>query len=549
MDYTLLAERLFAHITDTPQSLFERYPARRLQEGAKVTRIAPSPTGFMHLGNLLGAVADERLAHQSGGVFYLRIEDTDQKREVPGAVQKILETFALYGLNFDEGSFLEGDIGDYGPYRQRPRAAIYQVFAKALVQKGLAYPCFCTEQQLEAQHEAQQAAKENFGYYGKWAVHRDMPQDQVMALLDADMPYVLRFKSLGDASRRFRHTDLVKGDMELPENDMDIVLLKSDGIPTYHFAHVIDDTLMGTTHVVRGDEWLATLPVHLQLFRALELKPPKYLHIAPLMKQEGESKRKLSKRKDPELALDFYAQEGYPAPAVIEYLLTLLNSNFEEWRLQNPQADYRDFPFSPKKMSQSGALFDILKLRDISKTVLARMDTDEVFTLLCGYAGQFDQPFFDLLTRDETYTKAILSIGRGGQKPRKDLAALREAKPYMDFFFDELFIPGSDYPQTLDKTDIQAILTGYLPLLDKAADQTVWFDTLKELARTLGFCDNTKEYKNNPDGYKGHIGDVSMVLRVALCSRQNAPDLYAIMQILPEETIITRLQKAAATLG
>ena len=546
MDYNALADLLFPRITAVPADIEAHYPPRQLPEGAKVTRIAPSPTGFMHLGNLFGAIADERLAHQSGGIFYLRIEDTDQKREVAGGVETILNVFRNYELNFDEGAVLDGDNGLYGPYRQRQRAQIYQTYAKWLVQQGKAYPCFCTEEELAAIHEKQAEQKENFGYYGKWAVHRDMPFDEIKKRLDSGDAFVLRFRSEGSLEHRVKFNDLVKGAMEFPENDQDVVLLKSDGIPTYHFAHVVDDHLMGTTHVVRGEEWLATLPIHLQLFQAMGWKPPKYIHTAQLMKMDGESKRKLSKRKDPELALDFYQQQGYCVPAVKEYILTLLNSNFEDWRLANPDAPMEDFVFTTKKMGVSGALFDIEKLNDVSKNVISRMTAEEVYTLLSAWAKQFDEPFYALLSRDPEYAKAILAIGRGGKKPRKDLAVWSEAKAYMDFFFDELFQPDySAYPEnTLG--DVRQILNEYAGVYDPTDDSAQWFERIKALADKLGYASNMKDYKKNPEAYRGSVADVSMVIRVAVTGRQNSPDMYDVMQVLGQKRVLERLQKAAA---
>lgn len=549
MNYNELAELLFPDIHTTPEDIAAQYPPRQLPEGAKVTRIAPSPTGFMHLGNLFGAIADERLAHQSGGVFYLRIEDTDQKREVPGGVETILKVFADYNLNFDEGATIDGDNGAYGPYRQRQRAKIYQTYAKWLVQQGKAYPCFCTEEELAAIREQQAALKENFGYYGKWAVHRDMPLEQIKEKLAAGEPFVLRFRSEGSLERRVKFTDLVKGAMEFPENDQDVVLLKSDGIPTYHFAHVVDDHLMGTTHVVRGEEWLATLPIHLQLFQAMGWKPPKYVHTAQLMKMDGESKRKLSKRKDPELALDFYKQEGYCVPAVKEYILTLLNSNYEDWRLANPDAPMESFPFNTKKMSVSGSLFDIDKLNDVSKNVISRMSAQQVYTLLTQWAEQFDQPFHTLLTRDPAYAQSILAIGRGGKKPRKDLAVWADAKPYMNFFYDELFQPDDCYPENVPLEDRKTILTQYAKLYDPADDNTTWFDKIKGLTDQLGYASNMKEFKKDPSAWPGNVGDVSMVIRVAVTGRQNSPDMYEVMGILGQERVLARLEAALARLS
>ncbi len=545
MDDHALAQLLFPDITATPEEILAQYPRRQLPENAKVTRIAPSPTGFMHLGNLFGAIADERLAHQSGGIFYLRIEDTDQKREVAGGVQTILNVFRDYQLDFDEGATLEGDNGAYGPYRQRQRAKIYQTMAKWLVQQGKAYPCFCTEQELAAIRERQAERKENFGYYGSYAVHRNMPYEQVKACIEAGMPFVLRFRSEGDPARRVKFTDLVKGTMEFPENDQDVVLLKSDGIPTYHFAHVVDDYLMGTTHVVRGEEWLATLPIHLQLFQAMGWKPPKYVHTAQLMKMDGESKRKLSKRKDPELSLDFYKQQGYCIAAVKEYILTLLNSNFEDWRLANPDAPIDSFSFTTKKMSVSGSLFDIDKLNDVSKNVISKMNAQQVYTLLSEWAQQFDVDFYALLSRDPDYARAILAIGRGGKKPRKDLATWSDAKPYMNFFYDELFSPCDDaYPEHVPAADRQRILQEYAVLYDPTDDNNQWFDKVKALTDSLGYASNMKDYKKNPDAYVGNVGDVSMVLRVAVTGRQNSPDLHDVMSILGKERVLARLERA-----
>lgn len=545
MDYNALADLLFPQITAVPADIEAKYPPRQLPEGAKVTRIAPSPTGFMHLGNLFGAIADERLAHQSGGVFYLRIEDTDQKREVKGGVETILNVFRDYELNFDEGAVLDGDNGQYGPYRQRQRAQIYQTFAKWLVQQGKAYPCFCTEEELTAIHEKQAELKENFGYYGKWAVHRDMPFEEIKQKIDAGESFVLRFRSEGSLEHRVRFQDLVKGKMEFPENDQDVVLLKSDGIPTYHFAHIVDDHFMGTTHVVRGEEWLATLPIHLQLFQAMGWKPPKYIHTAQLMKMDGESKRKLSKRKDPELALDFYKQQGYSVSAVKEYILTLLNSNFEDWRIANPNAPMEDFKFTTKKMGVSGALFDMEKLNDVSKNVISKMTAEQVYTLLTDWANQYDEPFYALLTRDPAYTKAILSIGRGGKKPRKDIAIWSEAKAYMDFFFDELFCPDyTAYPENT-AADVKNILDEYAKVYDANDDSGQWFERIKAITDKFGYASNMKEYKKNKDAYRGSVADVSMVIRVAVTGRQNSPDMYDVMQVLGQEKVLERLQKAA----
>ena len=548
MDYNRLAELLFPAVTETPEEVEARYPERDLPEGAKVTRMGPSPTGFMHLGNLYGALVDERLAHQSGGVFFLRIEDTDKKREVEGGVQLILETFRNFGLPFDEGVTENGDKGKYGPYRQSQRAAIYHVFAKQLVQRGYAYPCFCTEEELAEMHAQQEANKENFGYYGKYAKYRDCELEEIERRIAAGESYVVRFRSPGSIENKVRHTDLVKGKLELTENDQDIVLLKSDGIPTYHFAHVVDDHLMHTTHVVRGEEWLATLPVHLQLFDVLGWKRPKYVHTAQLMKMDGGSKRKLSKRKDPELALSYYYQQGIPVPSVMEYLMTLLNSNFEEWRRANQTAPLDDFPFSTKKMSVSGSLFDMDKLHDVSKNVISCMSAEDVYDSVAKWSADNDPEFHELFVRDPEMTKQFLAIGRGGKKPRKDLALWSETKAYMDFMFDELFQPDYSGMPERAKADAKAILTEYQDVYDAQDEMTVWFDKVKALAERHGFAPETKLYKKNPEQYKGPVGDISMVLRVAICGRTNAPDLYSVMQLMPTEKIKARLAAACEAL-
>ena len=548
MDYNRLAELLFPDVTETPEEIEARYPERDLPEGAKVTRMGPSPTGFMHLGNLYGALVDERLAHQSGGVFFLRIEDTDKKRGVEGGVQLILETFRNFGLPFDEGVTENGDKGKYGPYRQSQRAAIYHVFAKQLVQRGYAYPCFCTEEELAEMHAQQEANKENFGYYGKYAKYRDCELEEIERRIAAGESYVVRFRSPGSIENKVRHTDLVKGKLELTENDQDIVLLKSDGIPTYHFAHVVDDHLMHTTHVVRVEEWLATLPVHLQLFDVLGWKRPKYVHTAQLMKMDGGSKRKLSKRKDPELTLSYYYQQGIPVPSVMEYLMTLLNSNFEEWRRANQTAPLDDFPFSTKKMSVSGSLFDMDKLHDVSKNVISRMSAEDVYDSVAKWSADNDPEFHELFVRDPEMTKQFLSIGRGGKKPRKDLALWSETKAYMDFMFDELFQPDYSGMPERAKADAKAILTEYQDVYDAQDEMTVWFDKVKALAERHGFAPETKLYKKNPEQYKGPVGDISMVLRVAICGRTNAPDLYSVMQLMPTEKIKARLAAACEAL-
>ena len=547
MDYQALADLLFPQVTETPESLEEKYPLRQLQEGAVVTRMAPSPTGFVHLGNLVQGLIAERMAHQSGGVLFLRVEDTDAKREVAGAVEVLIDTLEHYSIHFDEGATHDGDKGSYGPYRQRQRAFLYHVYAKKLVAEGMAYPCFCTEADLAAMREQQEANKENTGYYGKYAMWRDRPMEDVQAQLAAGNPWVLRFRSTGSIENQFKFDDLVKGKLTITENDIDHVLLKSDGIPTYHFAHAVDDHLMRTTHVVRGDEWLATLPFHIQLFKALGFKLPKYVHIGPLMKMDGTSKRKLSKRKDPELALTFYKAEGFPVEAVYEYIMTILNSNFEDWRRANPTAPVDDFKFSPKKLNPAGSLFDYAKLTDVSKNEIAKMDAEKVYTLLTEWAKEFDADFAAKLESDPAYAKAILAIGRGGKKPRKDLATWQEAKPYMGFFYDE-YLEAPVFDEKFEKTTVKTALAKFLEKFDISDDSGVWFEKVKEITTEMGFTTDMKAYKADPTAFPGTVADVSTFIRQATTGKTNSPDLYTVMQILGYDRTVARIKAVMETL-
>ena len=542
MDTKALANLLFPDVTDTPEMMEARFPQRNAPEGAVITRMAPSPTGFVHLGNLVQGLTSERMAHQSGGVLFLRVEDTDAKREVPGAVEVLIDTLKHYGIHFDEGATMDGDLGDYGPYRQRQRAHIYHVYAKKLVLDGMAYPCFCTEEELNAMREKQEANKETTGYYGSYAIWRDRPLEEIKDHLDAGDPWVLRFRSTGDISRQFKFNDLVKGELTITENNVDHVLLKSDGIPTYHFAHAVDDHLMHTTHVVRGDEWLPTLPFHIQLFQALGFKLPKYVHIGPLMKMDGASKRKLSKRKDPELALTYYKAEGFPVQAVYEYIMTLLNSNYEDWRRANPDAPATDFKFSPKKLNPAGNLFDYAKLCDVSKNVIARMDAQQVYDLLVEYTEEFDKDFANALTADPDYAKAILAIGRGGKKPRKDLATWKEAKPYMGFFYDQyLQVPVFD--EKFSPALIKTVLEKYLAAYDFADDSNTWFNKVKSITEEIGFTTDMKAYKADPSAFPGTVADVSTMIRLAITGKTNSPDLYTVTQILGHDRTVSRVQQ------
>ncbi len=544
MDYNKLAQLLYPDINKTPADLEKMFPPRDLPANAKVTRIGPSPTGFVHLGNLYNAVIGERLAHQSNGVFFLRIEDTDAKREVPGAVETILSAMHYFGVHFDEGATAGGEFGAYGPYRQRQRKEIYQTIAKFLVQSGCAYPCFCTEDEVAALRERQIAQKLNFGYYGEFATCRNLSYEQIEANLAAGKPFVLRFRSKGCAENSVKVYDGIRGELEIQENYQDFVLLKSDGIPTYHFAHVVDDHFMRTTHVVRGEEWLATLPMHVEVFDTLGWTRPVYCHTAQLMKMDGEVKRKLSKRKDPELALAYYHSDGYLPQAVWEYLLTVLNSNYEQWRLDNPQLPLTEFPFRTEKMSTSGALFDLLKLDDISKEVLCAMPAAQVYDGLLAWCEEFDREFAALLKRDRDYAEKILALGKQGARPRKDLITWRQAVQFLSFYYDERFKQEDAWPEHVDASLRKEIFSRYLVGLDFTDDNAQWFAKVRAICEALNFALQPKKYKKNPELYRGSIVDVSNAIRVAITGRLNSPDLWEISQALGEERTRQRIRNA-----
>ncbi len=546
MDFKYLADLLFPNVKMTRDELEEKYPSRELGEGAVVSRMAPSPTGFVHLGNLVQGITSERMTHQSNGTLFLRVEDTDAKREVKGAVEVLIDSLKHYGIEFDEGETANGDVGAYGPYRQSQRADIYHVFAKELVEQGMAYPCFCSEDELADIRARQEAEKANFGYFGKWAIWRDRSIEDIEAAIADGKKWVLRFRSNGNIENKIKYTDLIKGKLELTENDMDHVLLKSDGIPTYHFAHAVDDHLMRTTHVVRGDEWLPSLPFHVQLFTALGFKLPKYLHIGPLMKMDGTSKRKLSKRKDPELALTYYKEEGFPVESVYEYVMTILNSNFEDWRRANQDADISTFPFSYKKMNPAGSLFDYAKLLDVSKNVISRMDAEKVCDLFTAWAKEFDAPLYDAFASDREKAVKIFSIGRGGKKPRKDIGRWCDVKAYAGFFYDQFFAVCDSYPEQFAAEDIKACLEGFKETYDASDDQNVWFDKIKAVADKCGFASDMKAYKADPTPFKGSVADVSMFLRVAITGSMNSPDMYSVMSILGREKIFERIDNMIA---
>ena len=546
-----LANLIYPTLEHTPEEYEAMYPERNLPEGARVTRLGPSPTGFIHLGNLYGAFVDERLAHQSGGTFFLRIEDTDDKRFVENAVETIISSLAFFDINFDEGVTENGDIGNYGDYTQSHRGEIYRTFAKKLLEEGLAYPCFLSEDEITAIREKQEAEKTSPGIYAGWSRYRDWDKDadieaEVLARINAGEPFVIRLKSQGvpnasaEETGRHKVIDAVRGELSVPDNFQDVVIIKQTGIPTYHFAHVVDDHLMRTTHVVRGEEWLPSLPIHIELFEDLGWELPIYCHTAQLMKiGEDGNKRKLSKRKDPELSLDYYRSQGYHPAAVREYLLTILNSNYEEWRIENPDEDIDKFEFTTEKMSSSGALFDLDKLNDVSKNVMLKISAAEIAEWLKKWSDEF-APEFGYVFKDMKLLEQILDLGRHDARPRADLVYARQIMQFISYFFDEAFGIEDEYPAEAAE-DAKQILEKYLENYDHSDDNEVWFGKIRDMAVELGYAAKPKDYKKNPDDYKGHVGHVSTVIRIALMGRAQSPDVWTIQQIMGEDKVRARI--------
>lgn len=549
MDYKQLAERLFPDVTTTVDDLEARYPARDLAEGARLTRLGPSPTGFIHIGNLYGALIDERLAHQSGGKFLLRIEDTDDKRKVEGAEALIIRAMEYFGIHFDEGVTLSGDKGDYGPYHQSERVEIYQAVAKQLVAQGKAYPSFATEEDLAKIREAQEAQKLNTGYYGKWATDRNLTLEEIEEKLAAGEEWTLRLRADGNPEETRAIPDGIRGHVTIHPNDQDFVLLKTNGVPTYHFAHVCDDHFMRVTHVVRGEEWLATLPFHIELFETLGWEHPVYCHTAHLMKiDEAGTRRKLSKRKDPEMALSFYEEKGFFPEAVREYIMILLNSDYEEWRLANPDMPLEDFPVHLDKMATSGALFDMVKLEDVSKETLVRLDEATIADFVIAWAEKYQPDVASVIAPQRDDFVKLLAIGRDGKKPRKDLMNAEQIVQFTKYFFDEWFTQEDALPENIPAEEAVAILEDYLATYDHSDDNETWFGKIRTITEERGYAVRPKDYKKNPDAYKGHVGDVSTVVRLAITGRRNSPDIWAIQQVLGEEKTIARVKRMIASL-
>ena len=552
MNYKELADIIFPDAKEISY-YEEKYPKRDLPEGAMVLRVAPSPTGNVHIGTIYQALIGKKLANQTGGVFFLRIEDTDQKREIEGGISQIINALKDFDLSPDEGMISETEeIGNYGPYKQSLRKDIYQSYAKYMLEQGKAYPCFATAEELEEMRAKQESAKIRPGYYGVWAKYRNLSLDEAAEKIKNGQDYVIRFKSQGREDRKIKHKDVIKGNVDFPENDQDIVIIKADGLPTYHFAHVVDDHLMGTTHVMRGDEWLSSVPVHLQLFQELGFKPPKYAHTATILKNDNGNKRKISKRKDPEAAATYYGELGIPAEAVKEYLLNIANSTFENWRRQNKEKSIDEFDFKINKMSVSGALFDMVKLYDVSKIVISRYSAEEVYNYSVEWAKKHDSELLDMLTKNKQYSLKVLGIERGNAKPRKDISKWSDLKENIEYMYDDKFLNEKhEYPYQVisDKQDIGKIINLYIEkYYDENDDKQTWFDKIKDLSDEMGYAREVKDFKANPDMYKAHVGDVSTVLRVALTSRTNTPDMYEIMQVLGKESIQKRFDLAIKNL-
>ncbi len=545
MDYKDLANLIFPDAKEISY-YEEKYPERNLKEGAVVTRFAPSPTGFVHIGGLYQSLVAKKVVEQTEGVFFVRIEDTDQKREIENGAQQILDALEDYNLSPDETMGIDGeDKGTYGPYLQSKRKEIYESYAKYLLEQGKAYPCFCSQEELGQIRENQEKAKERTGYYGKWTKCRNMPIEMAAEKIKNGDPYIIRLKSPGNPDKKIKHKDVIKGNIEFPENDQDVIIIKSDGLPTYHFAHAVDDHLMHTTLVIRSDEWVASVPLHLQLFYCLGFKAPKYAHIAPIMKEENGNKRKLSKRKDPEAAVNYYKEEGIPKESVEEYLMNIANSNFEGWRKGNKDKDISEFKFELNKMGVSGALFDMVKLLDVSKGVISRYSGEEVLQNVLKWSKEYDEELYNLINNDREYSLKVFNIERGNAKPRKDISKWSEVKNSISYMFADEFakVTEFEYQKVTDENEIKTILTEYSNnYFDINDDKDTWFNKMKDLAEKLGYAREVKAYKENPDSYKGHVGDISTVIRVSLTGRANTPDLYEIMQVLGEKEVKSRIE-------
>jgi glutamyl-tRNA synthetase len=539
-----ISKLLFPDIKQTREDIFKKYPKRELKESQLVLRFAPSPTGFIHIGNIYTSLVGYILTKQTDGVFILRIEDTDKKREVKDGISQIVDGLEYFGIQFNEGMINENESeGKYGPYIQSERMDIYKVFAKELVSMGNAYPCFCTTQELEEIRVKQNEQGCRTGYFGKWAKWRNASLEDIKSELEKGTPFVIRLYSRGNIENKINVKDLIKGGMTLSENDMDAVLLKSDGLPIYHFAHPIDDTLMDISYVLRGDEWLSSQPLHMEIFKALGFELLPYGHISPLMKLDNGNKRKLSKRKDPEFAASYYLEKGYPIQGVKEYLLNVANSNFYEWRRLNPEADILEFELKLEKFNKAGALFDITKLNDICKEYISNLSAQEVYDLTLSWAEKYDEDIYEKLLNHKDYCNRIFSIEREGSKVRKDMVKWSDVRVQFEIFFDDMYKDMGKEDVDIDRDLQKKILNDFLDTYYYGDSTDEWFGKIKRIGEKYGFCSDYKEYQANPKKYKGKVGDVAMVVRVALTGKKQTPDLYEIMQVMGESRVRARIKE------
>ena len=544
-----LADLIFPNIKETIDDLEKRYPPRDLPDGAEVTRFAPSPTGFLHTGSLFTSMICRKVASQSNGVFYIRLEDTDTKREIAGSGEQLLEQLHIFGVNPDEGYLGNSEKGKYGPYVQSKRAEIYCVVIKRLLEEGKAYPCFCSSQDLEALRDEQEKQKLNPGYYGEFAKCRNLTNEERYEKIKNGEKFVIRFRSSGNHENKIRVSDLVRGNFEIAENDQDIVIYKSDGLPTYHFAHAVDDHFMRTTTVIRGEEWVASLPIHVELFKALGWQAPRYAHLPVIMKidEETGNKRKLSKRKDREAAVSYFIEDGYLPKALIMYLMTIANSNFEEWILSNHFEGMDDFVFSFKKMSLDGALFDMGKLNFFARELLAKMTKNEITNLALEYSEKYNQELYKTIKNDQKYFTEIMNIDREKANPRKDYEKFGNVLEIIGYFYpdgyEKAISKGLEFNEKFNKEDLVEALTAIKNELQIGEDEQSWFSNLKDIGIKLNYAANNKEYKANPELFKGNIGDLAEILRITLTGRKNAPSLYAVMALLGLEESHRRIDR------
>jgi len=543
-----VANLIFPEITETIEDLNKLYPERNLKEGAMVTRFAPSPTGFLHTGSLFVSLLCYTFARQSNGVFYVRLEDTDQKREIEGSGDLLINELRRFNVIPNEGYLGDKEEGTYGPYQQSKRQHIYDICIKYLISIGKAYPCFCSQEELDALREEQERNKIRPGYYGYYAKYKQISADEAYNLVESGKEYIIRFRSEGSFLNKIKVHDVIRGDLELSENDLDIVIRKKDGLPTYHFAHLVDDHFMHTTHVIRGEEWLPSLPIHIDLFKAMNWVAPSYAHVPAIMKMDNGNRRKISKRKDPEAAVSYFIDNGYPTEALLEYLFTIANSNYEEWRLENKEVPFDSFHLTFDKISKDGALFDLEKIKFLSKEYISRLSAEALNKEILTWSNKYDQELYQRINSNPSFFINILNIERNIEKPRKDYEKYSDIKDATSFFYKDEFdkLDLSSYQFDLERFDkelIKDILVKYLEVFKDEESEENWFNVVKELTVKVGFCDNVKEYKKNKEAYKGHVGDIASIIRVSLTSKTQSPNLFCIIKVIGIEEAKRRIEK------